>query len=408
VVRVTLRSLLVDFNSYFASVEQQAEPRLRGRPLGVVPMLADTTVCIAASVEAKRFGVKTGTKVAEARRLCPEIEFVVARHELYIDYHHRAVAAVDTVAPVRAVLSIDEMDCELTGRWREPERALAIARNVKSVLREQVGECLRTSIGIGPNTFIAKTASDMVKPDGLVMIRRQELPQRLFGLQLRDLSGIGKQMEKRLVRHGIRTVEDLCARTREELRAAWGGVGGEVMHDRLRGEEAGNRETETGSISHSNVLAPDLRNPADAFAVLNRLTQKAAMRLRKGGHYAARLSIGLKYLDGTRWDADMRLVDTQDTVAFLHALEKLWAGRPKDRRTILQVGMAFTDLVPEARRTGSLFASEDRSKSLYATLDKLNARFGRQAVYFASAHKAVGRGGLHIAFNHIPDPETEK
>ncbi len=405
---MTLRSLLVDFNSYFASVEQQAEPRLRGRPLGVVPMLADTTVCIAASVEAKGFGVKTGTKVAEARRLCPEIEFVVARHELYIDYHHRAVAAVDTVAPVRAVLSIDEMDCELTGRWREPERALAIARKVKAVLRDEVGECLRTSIGIGPNTFIAKTASDMVKPDGLVLIRQEELPQRLFGLAVRDLSGIGKQMEKRLHRHGIRTVEDLCGRTREELRAVWGGVGGEIMFDRLRGEEAGTRDSETGSISHSNVLAPDLRNPTDALAVLNRLVQKAAMRLRKSGHYAARISVGLKYLDGTRWDADMRLVDTQDTMAFLHALEKLWAGRPRDRRTILQVGMAFTDLVPEERHTGSLFASEDRSKSLYATLDRLNARFGRQAVYFASAHKAVNRGGLHIAFNHIPDPETEK
>ncbi|MGZ5098079.1 MAG: Y-family DNA polymerase, partial [Usitatibacter sp.] len=135
---MSLRSLLVDFNSYFASVEQQAEPRLRGKPLGVVPMLADTTVCIAASIEAKTFGVKTGTKVADARRLCPGIEFVVARHELYIDFHHRAVAVVDSMVPVRAVLSIDEMDCELTGRWREPARALDIARKVKAGLATQV------------------------------------------------------------------------------------------------------------------------------------------------------------------------------------------------------------------------------------------------------------------------------
>ena len=184
---MTLRCLLVDFNSYFASVEQQVEPRLRGKPLGVVPMLADTTVCIAASVEAKTFGVKTGTKVAEARRLCPGIEFVIARHELYIDYHHRAVAVVDTVVPVRAVLSIDEMDCELTGRWREPARALETAKKVKAALASQVGEHLRTSIGIGPNTFIAKTASDMVKPDGLVMIEQSELPERLFALDVRAL-----------------------------------------------------------------------------------------------------------------------------------------------------------------------------------------------------------------------------
>jgi DNA polymerase-4 len=156
------------------------------------------------------------------------------------------------------------------------------------------------------------------------------------------------------------------------------------------------------------VLGPERRNAADAFAVLNRLTQKAAMRLRKAGYYAARLSVDLKYLDGSHWRQEMRLVDTQDTVTFLHALEKLWAKRPKDRRTILRVGMAYSDLVAEGARSGSLFAAEGRSKALYATLDSLNARFGKQAVYFASAHKARDRGGLHIAFNHIPDPKTDK
>ena len=405
---MTLRSLLVDFNSYFASVEQQVEPRLRGKPLGVVPMMADTTVCIAASIEAKKFGVKTGTRVGDAKKLCPGIEFVVARHELYIDFHHRAVAVVDSFVPVRAVLSIDEMDCELTGRWREPERAMSIARKVKEGLKKEIGECLRTSIGIGPNTFIAKTASDMVKPDGLVMIQKSELPERLFGLPVRALSGVGKQMEQRLLRHKIATVRDLANLSRDEMRSIWGGVGGEVMFERIRGEEQHERASETGSISHSSVLGPDNRNAEHAFAVVNRLTQKAAMRLRKANFYAGRLSIGLKYLDQSHWSTEMRLVDTQDTVAFLHALDKLWAKRPKDRRTILKVEMAFSDFVPESQHTGSLFASEEKSKNLYTALDKLNARFGKQAVYFASAHKARDRGGLHIAFNHIPDPKTDK
>ena len=405
---MTLRSLLVDFNSYFASVEQQAEPRLRGRPVGVVPMLADTTVCIAASIEAKTFGVKTGTKVGDAKKLCPEIELVIARHELYIDYHHRAVALVDTFVPVRKVLSIDEMDCELTGRWREPERALATARKVKAAIASRVGEHLRTSIGIGPNTFIAKTASDMVKPDGLVMIQKAELPERLFDLDVRALSGIGAQMEKRLARHGIRTVRDLAARSADELRAVWGGVGGEIMYKRIRGEPQVQAEADTHSISHSSVLGPDRRNPDDAFAVLNRLTQKAAQRLRKAGYYAGRIGVDVKYLDGAHWHQEMRLVDTQDTMTFLHALEKLWSKRPKNARTILKVGMAFSDFVSEAQHTGTLFAAEDKSRALYTTLDKLNARFGRQAVYFASAHKARDRSSLHIAFNHIPDPETEK
>ena len=405
---MTLRSLLVDFNSYFASVEQQVEPALRDKPLGVVPMMADTTVCIAASVEAKKFGVKTGTKVGDAKKLCPGIAFVIARHEIYIEYHHRAVEVVDSVVPVRAVLSIDEMDCELTGRWREPERAMKIARDVKTAIHSKVGEYLRTSIGIGPNTFIAKTASDMVKPDGLVMIREEELPERLFDLEVRALSGVGKQMEKRLHRYDIRTVRDLAGRTKEEMHAIWGGVGGDIMWSRIRGEEQHERSGDTHSISHSSVLGPDHRDPENAYAVLNRLTQKAAMRLRKAKYYAARFSIDLKYLDGGHWGSEMRLVDTQDTKTFLHALEKLWGKRPKGNRTILKVAMAFLDFVSEDEHTGSLFASESKDRSLYSTLDKLNARFGKQAVYFASAHKARDRGGLHIAFNHIPDPETDK
>ena len=113
-----LNWLFVDLNSYFASVEQQVRPELRGRPVGVVPMMADTTCCIAASYEAKAFGVRTGTIVADARRMCPEIVFVEGRHEIYTEYHHRIVEAVESCVPVTAVCSIDEMACRLIGRER--------------------------------------------------------------------------------------------------------------------------------------------------------------------------------------------------------------------------------------------------------------------------------------------------
>jgi DNA polymerase-4 len=240
------------------------------------------------------------------------------------------------------------------------------------------------------------------------VIEKSELPDRLFELEVRALSGVGKQMEKRLKRQGINTVRDLASKSKDEMRAIWGGVGGDIMYERIRGEEQHDVGNDTSSISHSSVLGPERRNPDDAFAVLNRLTQKAAMRLRKAGFYAGRFTVDLKYLDGSHWHQEMRLVDTQDTMTFLHALEKLWSKRPKDRRAILKVGMAYSDFVSEADHTGSLFAAEDKSKNLYSALDKLNARFGKQAVYFASAHKARDRGGLHIAFNHIPDPKTDK
>ena len=123
-----LRWLFLDLNSYFASVEQELRPELRGRPVAVVPVVADTTCCIAASYEAKAFGVKTGTQVGEAKRLCPGIALVEARHELYVEYHNRIVEAVEQRVPVSSVQSIDEMACRLIGREQPLLAALALSR----------------------------------------------------------------------------------------------------------------------------------------------------------------------------------------------------------------------------------------------------------------------------------------
>ena len=139
-----LNWLFVDLNSYFASVEQEVRPELRGRPVGVVPMMADTTVCIAASYEAKAHGVRTGTIVADAKRMCPDLVLVEARHELYVDYHHRIVEAVESCLPVTAVLSIDEMACRLMGRERPLLAAMELGRRVKATIREKVGPTLRS------------------------------------------------------------------------------------------------------------------------------------------------------------------------------------------------------------------------------------------------------------------------
>src|ERR1700721_2450616 len=144
-----LNWLFVDLNSYFASVEQEVRPELRGRPVGVVPMMADTTVCIAASYEAKAFGVKTGTVVADAKRMCPGITLVEARHEIYVDYHHRVIEAVESCLPVASVLSIDEMACRLMGRERPLLAALELGQGVKGAIREKAGRMLRRSGGRG-------------------------------------------------------------------------------------------------------------------------------------------------------------------------------------------------------------------------------------------------------------------
>jgi DNA polymerase-4 len=275
-----LRALYVDFNSYFASVEQQLVPELRGRPVAVLPVLAETTCCIAASYEAKRLGIKTGTLVAEARRLSPEIQFVQARPSVYVEMHHRLVEAVESCLHVERVLSIDEMACRLGGRDQRHDNAVSLGHQIKRSIASRVGSELRCSIGIAPNTFLAKVASDMKKPDGLIVIEDADLPACLYGLALRDLCGIGRAMEQRLHRHGIRTVQELCATSKSGLRAAWGSIEGERVFARLRGEELPDPVTQRSSVSHSHVLPPELRTPEAAYSVLHRLLQKAAMRLR--------------------------------------------------------------------------------------------------------------------------------
>ena len=286
-----LRSLFIDFNSYFASVEQQLDPALRGRPVGVVPVMADSSSCIAASIEAKAFGVKTGTRVSDAKRLCPGIALVLADHAKYVQVHQQAVAVVDRLAQVRQVVSIDEMECELTGRWRERDRAVALALQIKAALLAEVGQCMRTSVGIAPNTLLGKLASDMHKPDGLTVIEQHELPERLFHLKLSAIQGIGPRLLERLARCGIGSVEQLYAAPRDLLHTAWGGLAGSDMYDRLRGQWYGPRATVARSLGHSHVLPPDLRHPAGAHQVLHRLTQKAAMRLRKQGFYATAMQV---------------------------------------------------------------------------------------------------------------------
>lgn len=400
-----LRSLIVDFNSFFASVEQQLRPELRGKPVAVAPVKAETTFAIAASYEAKTFGVKTGTRIAEARRMCPGLLVVQARPSLYVEMHEELKDAIDSCMHIESVGSIDEMECDLTGVWRQREKAIELARNIKRTIRKQVGEHLRCSIGIAPNGLLAKLASDLQKPDGLVVIEDQELPRRLFGLKLQDFSGISHAMEARLRSHGISTVEQMCAASKDELRAAWEGITGEWMWRALRGENVRWAHGENRTIGHSRVLSPRRRNDVDARAIVHRLLQKAAMRLRRIRYFANSLALAIKYQKGQRWDETVRFQETQDTIELIHVLNQLWERRPEYGGPMLRVGVTLMGLQPEHSVTPSLFADPKRRR-LNELVDAINAGMGRNTVYFGGAHEA-GDAGIRIAFTRIPNLDTE-
>jgi len=405
---MALRSLFVDFNSFFASVEQQEQPDLRGRPIAVLPVMTDSTCCIAASYEAKRFGIKTGTNAGEARKRCPGLILIEARPSLYVEYHHRLVAAVDACLPVTQVRSIDEMSCALRGPWRERETALRLAREIKARIAAGVGECLRSSIGIAPNAFLAKTASDMQKPDGLVVIDEGDLPEVLFRLQLRDFCGIGASREARLQACGITTVEQLCRASREVLRRAWNGIEGDRMYALLRGEEVERPSSDRCTVGHSHVLEPKCRTLPLAEAVLHRLLQKAAARLRALGYLAGGLGVSVKFLGHQRWSDEMSFLETQDTLDFIRVFDLLWQRRPSSASAPLAVGVTLFHLTATRNATPSLPQLEISRLALDQAVDKLNQCYGKNTVYFGGAQPALDSAPMRIAFTHIPALEKER
>lgn len=416
---MTLRCLYVDFNSFFASIEQQDEPRLRGRPVGVVPVLSPTTCCIAASGEARQHGIRTGTPVWEAVEKCPDLMLVEARPARYVEIHHQLMDAIGECIPHEKAESIDEVPCFLIGRERQRDNAIAIAQDIKRAIGARF-DWIRCSIGIAPNRFLAKTASDMQKCDGLTVLERFDLPHRLHTLALRDLCGIGPAMEQRLLTAGIDTVDKLCAAPREHLRAAWGSIEGERYWMQLRGFELPPPATKRGSIGHSHVLGPELRSFEGARAVLFKLLAKAAMRLRKDAFLAGGMAIRIRLVGlERRFERDLQFAPIDDTPTLLRLLGQSLSALDRAMRDgrwhpgkhpPLSVAVTLTGIEPRGGVSEELMPSRKRDQLMSGVLDRINGKYGNNTLYFGAMQKAVAQDAapMRIPFQTIPDREREQ
>ncbi|MEO0508314.1 MAG: DNA polymerase [Verrucomicrobiota bacterium] len=408
-----LRYIFFDFDSFFASVEQQFRPELRGKPVGVVPSIGvDTTCCIAASYEAKARGVRTGTGVREARSLCPEIHFVEGNHRRYVQVATKIHQTIHQIVYIDKIASIDEMYGRLPPHWQRPQIAREKALEVKTVLRRELGPYIKVSIGIAPNRFIAKLASKMEKPNGLVLINSEDLPEALYGMELSDITGIGRNMLRRLRSARILSMQDLCVTGQRRLHQVWGSVEGDRMWYALQGYELPSPETKKQTISHSHVLPHQLRNHRAAHSVLHRMLHKACLRLRKDHYFAGQLDIYVKFGHELRWSTATSFFPTQDTVTMAHALNELWAEHPVDAPDPTKVSVVLSKLVPHAAHTPSLFDSDNQSRRvrLQQAMDIVNKKHGTRMIYHADAMEAQQSreaAPMRIAFTHIPDLEFE-
>jgi DNA polymerase-4 len=323
------------------------------------------------------------------------------------------------------------MVCQLLGRERNPPAARKISLAIKQAIRDDVGETLRCSIGMAPNRYLAKIASDMQKPDGLIGLLPSQLPNSIAHLVLRDLPGIGARTEVRLNAKGIRTMPELLALDRPAMHALFDSVWGDRMYHWLRGGDTGDDGAPIPaelqkSLGHSHVLAPEHRSPEGAWAVAHKLLHKAAMRLRMEKFFTSSLAVTIKYsltpsqaaelarsekvkkhLSGitqTGWGMEARFRPCQDTLSLLEALQGCWKQSPTnpEHQKPFFVGITLRNLIPEADVQTSLFEEPGNRNQLSATMDKLNLKYGHTTLHFAGMLPARDSAPTRIAFTQIP------
>lgn len=400
-----IKYLLVDLNSFFASCEQQDNPKLRHKPIAVVPVLTDSGTVIASSIEAKRKGVKTGTKVGDAKKLCPGIIFVEGHHKRYTEYHHKIIQAVEEVCPVEKVLSIDEVACELIGREMIESNAIEIAHKIKRHILQTVGECLTTSIGLGPNIMIAKMASDLVKPDGLVSVPVERIGKTFDHLPVEIISGIGHNMKRNLNAKGFHTVGQLRSLSPQQLRTVWGGIVGLRLAEELAGRDVPRAETVTKGMSHEHVLPPQLRNSQGGIEILLKLATKLSARLREGNQKCKNLHVYMKDQYGLdSLENSISFSDSNDTFFILQQVKNMTRTGVPERP--VKVGVSISGLSNANEEQLSLFA-DAKTQKLGHIMDSINKKFGANTLIPAETLDVTDHAKVRISFSHIPKLSDE-
>ena len=383
------RILYIDMDSFYASVEQQLNPELRGRPVGITAVDSDSGAIVAASRDARELGIGVGTRIGEAKRICPGIVLVGARHRAYARMNRKVEKAVDAAVEVERIRSIDEFQARLSASDRELDLAIRKAREVKERIRTEAGSAIGCSIGLGPNHLLAKIAGKLEKPDGLSWLSPDNMPDRLADMPLDWLPGIARGVRRRLETAGIRTIPDLHGLDPRQARLIWHSVEGERFVRALRGEDIPIVATQRQGYGNSKVLAPENRKLANAYRVSRWLVEKAATRLRREDRTASRFSIQISCLPRGWWADDITCFPSQDTMHFQELNRILWR-RFHDRtrcRFCMSVSVRLGRIGKLEHRVPDLFlpiplARRTNLEKLGTAVDSLNRRYGPDTVSF--------------------------
>ena len=404
-------TLVIDLNCAFASIEQQHDPELRGRPLAIAAYATEAATIVSSSREARDLGIKTGMRVYEAKAIFPKIIVREPNPPLYREDSDRLIDIMERHSPDVLRMSIDEASLNLAGTPNllklGPE---GVGRAIKKAIREEIGECVTCSVGVATSIWMAKQASNLDKRDGLQRIDHTNLVSVFERLQLTDLSGIAEASARRLNKAGIYTPMDFLRATGDRLKHA--GMHAEVADGwgrRLRGfEGSGFESAARKSYSHSHVLARATTSQTDLEELLMRLSDMVGRRLRAAGRRGSVVSIGVVYRpDAGHFSKQVTLakpIATGDEI-YRTALKLLGARDP--RRSIGTLGVGLAGLAEGDAGQLDLFAaaSRPRNERLEAAVDAIRDRFGEDAV---QRSRLLGRARVvrdRIAFGNTGHPD---
>ncbi|MEM9662446.1 MAG: DNA polymerase IV [Planctomycetota bacterium] len=384
------RSILhADMDAFFASVEQRDDPSLRGKPV-LVGGSGKRGVVSAASYEARTFGCRSAMPMVTALRLCPDAVVVRGNYEEYKRSSSAVFTIFESFTPLVQPLSIDEAFLDVTGSLRAVGDAVSIAKSIRESVLRETG--LTVSVGVAPNKFLAKLASDMDKPDGLTVIEADRVQQTLDPLPVTRIFGVGGSAEKRLNRLGVRTIGDLRKMPVDAVTGALGSWGARV-HQLAHGidDRPVVPDQVAKSVGHEQTFGVDLTEPDDVRAVMLDQAEQVGRRLRAKGRKAKTVTVKIRFGDFqtiTRAQTLERAVDDTDSLyVAARSLFDAWA--EVSFRPVRLIGVSASQLTgdgePEQMGLFEDASAQEKRRAVDAAFDAINAKFGKRVITRAGA-----------------------
>lgn len=405
--------LFVDMNSFFASCEQQDNHWLRGRPVAVCVYTGARGCIIAPSIEAKARGVKTGMRIDEAKRLCPDLIPMETTPDRYRAYHLKVIEVLKRFSDDVMPKSIDEAVVDLTRYQLAYKSMEEVAQRIKQAIRTDVGDYLQCSIGIAPNVFLAKLASDQQKPNGLTVISPDNIDSILGKLTLTDLPGIGDRMAARLRAGGIETPVQLRYASPDWLKRVCQSIIG--WHWHLRLNFGGEVDLVTHPYKHMQAIrsvSGEQRQSAETLeTILRTLCLTLERRMVRRKLFCRCLQGWVRYWNGHRYEDEVAFsVPMQDGIDLYQTLCERMAIYRQQRRCgpllnaeVRQIGVGVSEFIPAEEVQYTLFEDRRRKDKFRQTLHAINDRFGQKALVRATELRPAQTPKDLIGFGSIKD-----